>query len=88
MKNKMVDVRNHLCLMLEKLGDDGCTEADIERAKATAQVATVYIGAVKTEIDALRLADEIGRLPVAVSVTDAEPLPRPASNVRVLTGTR
>ncbi|MBO9717480.1 MAG: hypothetical protein J7507_11910 [Pseudoxanthomonas sp.] len=70
MKNKMVDVRNHLCAMLEALGDDTATPEQvaqtIERAKATAMVAGTYISAVKTEIDAIRLADEIGQLPVAV----------------------
>ena len=70
MKNKMSDVRNHLCAMLEALGDENA-DADtvartIERAKATALVAGTYIQAVKTEIDAIRLADEIGQLPVTV----------------------
>lgn len=73
MKNKMSDVRNHLVAMLEALGEPGADPAAnaqmIERAKATSLVANSYISAVKTEIDALRLADDIGSLPQAVEPT-------------------
>lgn len=72
MKNKMSDVRDHLVVMLEQLGDPEVKAEVIERAKATALVASTYITAVKTEIDAIRLADEVGKLP---SVIDA-PTPR------------
>lgn len=69
MKNKVSDVRNHLVSMLERL--DGELDADalaleVERAKAVTMVAGAYIGAVKTEIEAIRLMDDTGRLPVAV----------------------
>jgi hypothetical protein len=67
MKNKMSDVRDHLVAMLEQLGDPDVKSEVIERAKATALVAGTYISAVKTEIDALRLADDIGKLPEAVA---------------------
>jgi hypothetical protein len=70
MKNKMSDVRNHLVAMLEALGDPEAKPEVIERAKATSMVASTYISAVKTEIDAMRLADDIGKLPSAV-----EPVP-------------
>jgi hypothetical protein len=73
MKNKMSDVRNHLVAMLEQLGDADVKVEVIERAKATALVAGVYISAVKTEIDALRLADEIGRVPAALESSTGEP---------------
>jgi hypothetical protein len=66
MKNKMGDVRDHLVAMLEALGDADVKPDIIERAKATALVANTYITAVRTEIDALRLADEIGQLPAAI----------------------
>lgn len=66
MKNKMSDVRDHLVTMLEQLGDPEVKPEVIERAKATALVATTYISAVKTEIDALRLADDIGCIPAAL----------------------
>lgn len=84
MKNKMVDVRNHLVGMLEELGSNEATEQTIERAKAMSQVAGQYISAVRTEIDALRLADDIGRLPVAVSVDDTVLVSPPKPALRVL----
>lgn len=71
MKNKMSDVRDHLVAMLEKLGDDEVSAEVIERAKTSALVADKYIAAVKCEMDALRLADEIGRLPSSVSQGEA-----------------
>lgn len=66
MKNKMGDVRDHLVSMLEQLGDPEVKAEVIERAKATALVAGQYITAVKVEMDALRLADEIGCMPAAL----------------------
>lgn len=66
MKNKMGDVRDHLVAMLEQLGDADSKPEVIERAKASAIVAGQYIAAVRCEIDALRLADDIGSLPAAV----------------------
>lgn len=77
MKNKMSDVRDHLVVMLEQLGDPEVAAEVIERAKATALVAGTYISAVKTEIDAIRLLDDTGRLPAsveAVPMLDRQPL--------------
>lgn len=71
MKNKMSDVRDHLVAMLEALGDDEKGADAIERAKATALVADKYIAAVRCELDALKLADDIGRLPVSVDAGEA-----------------
>lgn len=68
MKNKMGDVRNHLVAMLETLGEADADAAVIERAKATALVAGTYINAVRTELDAIRLFDDTGRM---ASVIDA-----------------
>lgn len=70
MKNKMSDVRDHLVAMLEQLGEKDVGPEVIERAKATSLVAGAYISAVKVELDALRLADDIGKLPAAI-----EPVP-------------
>lgn len=76
MKNKVSDVRDHLVAMLERLGDDDLNAEQmgqvIERAKATTIVATTivattYIGAVKVELDAIRLAHETGNLTAAVA---------------------
>jgi hypothetical protein len=58
--------------MLEALGDDSADAQVVERAKAASQVANSFIGAVKVEINAMRLADEIGILPTSV---DAQVLP-------------
>lgn len=70
MKNKVSDVRDHLVLMLENLGDDSASlekmALTIERAKATSLVATTYIAAVKVELDAIELHHEVGRTTVAV----------------------
>lgn len=72
MKNKVSDVRDHLVAMLERLGDDNLSAEDmslvIERAKTSTMVATTYIGAVKVELDAIRLMDETGKLATAVGV--------------------
>lgn len=72
MKNKMSDVRDHLVVMLEQLGDPEVKVEVIERAKATALVAGQYIAAVKVEMDALRLADEIGCVPTAIDAPAAQ----------------
>lgn len=52
--------------MLEELGDPKADASVIERAKATSLVAGTYISAVKVEIDAARLADDIGCMLLAV----------------------
>lgn len=66
MRNKLSDVKDHLVAMLEQLGDEKVSAEVVERAKATSLVAGTYISALKTELDALRLADEIGVLPSSV----------------------
>ena len=77
MKNKVSDVRDHLVAMLERLGDDNLSAEEmnqvIERAKTTTMVATTYIGAVKVELDAIRLMDETGKLATAVGVPQQAP---------------
>ena len=71
MKNKMGDVRDHLVAMLEQLGDPEVKAEVIDRAKASALVAGQYIAAVRVEMDALRLADEIGCMPTALDPAPA-----------------
>ncbi|MCJ8005738.1 hypothetical protein MU483_13775 [Staphylococcus aureus] len=77
MKNKVSDVRDHLVAMLERLGDDSLSAEDmglvIERAKTSTMVATTYIGAVKVELDAIRLMDDTGKLANAVSAPQQVP---------------
>lgn len=77
MKNKVSDVRDHLVAMLERLSDDSLSAEDmslvIERAKTSTMVATTYIGAVKVELDAIRLMDDTGKLANAVSAPQQVP---------------
>ncbi|MEF9875155.1 MAG: hypothetical protein RR778_15790 [Glutamicibacter sp.] len=77
MKNKVSDVRDHLVAMLERLGDDSLSAEDmglvIERAKTSTMVATTYIGAVKVELDAIRLMGDTGKLANAVSAPQQVP---------------
>jgi|VirMetMinimDraft_7_1064189.scaffolds.fasta_scaffold171108_2 hypothetical protein len=66
----MKDVREFLIKQMAELaGSDGTPEEQaqvIERAKASSTVAQTYIQAVKVEIEAIKLLDETGRIPVAV----------------------
>lgn len=66
----MKDVREYLLKQMAELADSDATPEEqaqvIERAKATSGVAQTYIQAVKVEIEAIKLLDETGRLPVAV----------------------
>lgn len=70
MNNTIADVRDYLCKALAELADSDDDKdvmaLKIERAKATSLVADKYIGAVKVEIDAIRLMDDTGKLPSSV----------------------
>jgi hypothetical protein len=90
-KNKMADVRDYLVQALEDLSDPGADTnkmaRTIERAKTISTVASTYVQTVKVEIDARRLADEIGVMPVAFDTPPG--LPRhdePGDNVSHLPG--
>jgi hypothetical protein len=71
MKNKVDDVRNHLVQVMEALNEENLAPEDlertIERAKAMSSLATSYVNAVKVELDAIRLADEVGMLPGSIN---------------------
>lgn len=75
MKNKMSDVRDYLVQALEDLSDTGADAEKmartIERAKTISTVAGTYVQAVKVEMDALRLADDIGCMPTALDPAPA-----------------
>lgn len=79
MKNKMGDVRDHLVAMMEALGDKECDAATVERAKAMSQVAGQYIDAVKTELQACRIAADFGYVPTVVGDGLTKSLPRAES---------
>lgn len=76
MKNKLSDVRNHLVAMLESLADPEVNAEVIERAKVTAQVAGVYIAGIKVEVDACRVAADLGYIPAAIDA------PRPIQETK------
>lgn len=73
----MKDMRDFLIKQMAELADSDRQgdelAATIDRAKASSLVASTYIQAVRTEIDAIRVLDETGRLPVAV---EAPPVQR------------
>jgi len=58
MLNRMVDLRNHLFLALEKLHDDE-QPMDLERAKTIAGVAQTLINSAKVEVEHMRVANRI-----------------------------
>lgn len=68
------DIRDYLLKQMAELADSDLSgealAASIERAKATSMVATTYISAVRTEIEAIKLLDDTGRLPAAVESSD------------------
>ena len=61
-KNKMADLRNHLFQALERLNDtDAKNElhmgAELERAKAIAEVAQVLVNSAKVEVEYIKATD-------------------------------
>lgn len=54
MKNKMVDLKNHLFTALERLNDDGLTDEQIKmeitRAQAVAEIGKVLVDGAKTSL--------------------------------------
>lgn len=74
----MKDVRDYLVKQMAELADSDKSgeelAAAVERAKATSQVATTYIASVKTEIEAIKLLDETGRLPAAIEAPAMQPM--------------
>lgn len=82
MKNKIEDVRNHLVSAMEALNDENLKPEDIDRAvdrgKAVSNLANSYIHSVKVEIEAIRLADEVGMLPASIAQPEKVLTPRAA----------
>lgn len=71
------DVRDYLRKQLAELADSDATpeemEARIKRANATVSVANAVVSTVKVEIDAIRLMDDTGMLPVSVEQPASAP---------------
>lgn len=82
MKNKMVDMRNHLMATLEDLRDLE-KSVDLDRAYCIAAVSQVLVNSVRVEVDFLRVTDSVrgtGFLP-----SDAEENPAiPGEAIRFL----
>jgi len=76
MKNRVSDVRNHLVAVMEALNDESSTPeqqaAALERAKAMSSLAQQYVGAVRVELDAVRLFDETRLIPSSVEMPQRE----------------
>ena len=72
----MKDVQGFLGKQIVELADSELTGEDLNRvlarARATAQVADVYIESVKTELFAIRLFSDTGLLPAAVDTPKQE----------------
>ena len=66
----MQDIRGFLMKQMAELADSDLTGEElaekIKKAQATSQVATTYINAVKTEIDAYKVFEDTGKLPPAI----------------------
>lgn len=58
MKNRMVDLRNHLFATLEALQDED-KPMELDRAKAIAEVGQVLVNSAKAEVDFMRAAGRI-----------------------------
>lgn len=66
----MKDVRDFLLKQMAELADSDLKGEELDekvrKAQATSQVATTYINAVKIEVDAYKVFEETGKLPVAI----------------------
>ena len=64
MKNKLIDLNNHLFEQMERLNDEDLTEEDfkkeIERAKAMTGIAQNIIQNGKLMLDSMKFVDETG----------------------------
>ena len=72
----MKDVRDFLTKQLAELADSDLKgeelSAALERARATSLVASTYVSTVKTELDAIRVLDDTGRLSAAIEAPSME----------------
>lgn len=68
MKNTFEDLKNHLFVALEKLGDDH-NPVDLDRIKSTVEVSKVLIEAAKVEVNFLNLIGKDTSIPFFKSIT-------------------
>ncbi|MFC4822243.1 hypothetical protein [Dokdonella ginsengisoli] len=84
MKNKMLDLRNHLFATIEAVLDLD-EPMDIDRARVVAELAQVAINSAKVEVEYLRVTMGVkgtGFILDDASVPSAEPPQRPALAAR------
>lgn len=66
MKNKMVDLKNHLFAALERLNDDSLTEEEIKteiaRSQAVAEIGKVIVDGAKTSLLHAKLTGKLKEL--------------------------
>lgn len=74
MKNKIVDLRNHLFATLEALQDKD-NPMEIERAKAIADVSKVVIESAKVEVEFLKATADRGPESMGTGFITATPRP-------------
>ena len=79
MKNKLIDLNNHLFAQLERLNDEETVgeklEEEIERSRAIATIAKNVIDNARLTLDAhcaVHKAMSVRRLPALLGVEDAE----------------
>jgi hypothetical protein len=62
-RNKISDLRDHLFASLERIDDDSLTpeqiRAEVDKAKAVAQIGSVIINSAKVEIDFIKATGRI-----------------------------
>ena len=62
-RNKISDLRDHLFAQFERLDDDSLTpeqiKAEVDKAKAVAQIGSVIINSAKVEIDFIKATGRI-----------------------------
>ena len=75
MKNRMVDLRNHLFATLEALQDPE-NPMDLERARTVADVAQVVVNSAKVEVDYFKIA---GGAPSSDFIEGQTALPAPGA---------
>lgn len=78
MKNKLIDLNNHLFAQLERLSDEDTIgdhlDEEIKRAKAISYVATHIIGNAKLALDAAKAINDgvIKHAPLMLGIEDPE----------------
>lgn len=83
MKNKMVDLKNHLFTALERLNEDGLTDeqikTEITRAQAVAEIGKVIVDGAKTSLLYAKITGKAKELDEDDFTQEPKQLERPAA---------